>query len=76
MSDRLFDLDGPALPKLALEMRARYGATPGRRCRTCARLICHEYLHNYYKCTLYGMSDSAATDWRVSYPACGKWEAR
>ena len=76
MSDRFFQLDGPALPKLALAMHARYGATPGKRCRTCDRLMRHEHKHNYYKCTLYGTSDSAATDWRLSYPACGAWWKR
>lgn len=64
------------LPKLILQMHARYGPTPGKRCKTCAHLSHHDYTHRYYKCEIYGESSSAATDWRVNYSACGKWEEK
>jgi hypothetical protein len=66
LSDQLFKLDGPRLPRLALEMHARYGMTPGKRCRTCKWLIVDKHVRDYYKCTIYGVSNSASTDWRLS----------
>jgi len=66
--------DTKPLPKLILQMHARYGATPGKRCKSCAYLTHYDYTRRYYKCEVYGESSSAATDWRVNYPACGKWK--
>ena len=51
-------------------MHARYGRCPGV-CRDCEHLFRCEYSRHYYKCELYGDSRSEATDWRMSYPACG-----
>jgi hypothetical protein len=64
------------LPKLILQMHAKYGATSDRRCKSCVHLTHYDYTRRYYKCEIYGESNSAATDWRVNYPACGKWEAK
>lgn len=42
------------------------------RCKECCHL--HKYHYhdrNYYKCEIYGESDSEATDWRCGWIACG-----
>lgn len=54
-------------------MHAEYGINPDYRCKDCNNLCCHEYSRRYYKCRLYGLSASDATDWRVGYTACGMW---
>lgn len=58
-------------------MRARHGAGPeGKRCKQCAHLIEHYAHRKFFKCTLHGVSMSAATDWRANRAACGKFEMR
>lgn len=43
-----------------------------RKCADCDHLLRGEYHGRvYYKCTVYGLSHSEATDWRKNYPACG-----
>ena len=53
-------------------MHSFYGRDPqGRKCFDCQHLIYGKYHdRNYYKCTVYGVSHSEATDWRKSYGAC------
>jgi hypothetical protein len=50
----------------------KFGAGPvGAKCKTCARLIRHDYHHRtYYKCPLRGDTQGAATDHRVGWNAC------
>ena len=50
-----------------------YGQDPQHsKCSECEHLISGTYHDkHYYKCTVYGCSHSAATDWRKSYSACG-----
>jgi len=62
------------MPVRLLRMYRRHGKTPGKKCKTCAHLKRYEYGHTYYKCVLYGLSASSATDWRLKWDACGKWE--
>lgn len=57
-------------------MHSVYGLTEGQTCGTCRHLICKHYSKRYYKCGMARQTSSAATDWRVSWQACGKWEAR
>ena len=54
-------------------MHRRFG-TKEHLCRDCDHLIGGKY-HNkqYYKCELYGVTHSEATDWRLSYQACGMY---
>lgn len=40
-------------------------------CADCEHLIRKVYDRTYYKCEVYGDSNSEATDWRKSWPACG-----
>ena len=53
-------------------MHRTYGKSEGKQCRDCCNLIGGDYHgKRYYKCKLYGVSRSDATDWRLKYPACG-----
>lgn len=57
-----------------LAMHARFGTCGALQCRDCCHLISGDYHdRRYYKCELYGMSHSEATDWRLSYQACGMY---
>ena len=40
-------------------------------CKDCHHFREKEYGRTYFKCLVYGDSDSEATDWRKSYIACG-----
>ena len=54
---------------------ARAGEGPaGVTCSTCKHLIKHSDSRNYYKCAYRGDTSSAATDHRVNWPACAKYE--
>ena len=56
-------------------MYNRYGAWMDCKCRGCSHLISGEYHgKRYHKCELYGLSRSEATDWRLSYAACGLYD--
>ena len=65
--------DSP-LPERIGAMHRIYGATEGQRCRTCAHLVVKHWDKRYYKCDLNRDTNGAGTDWRVRWPACGKWE--
>lgn len=53
-------------------MHKRFGICLGKYCRDCDHCISGEwYGKRYHKCELYGMSHSEATDWRLSWIACG-----
>jgi hypothetical protein len=53
----------------------RYRKSDSPQCKTCKYHLVFEYHDKYYhKCELLGISNSEATDIRVSY-VCNKWEA-
>ncbi len=55
-------------------MHTRFGTCGVLQCRDCCHLISGSYHDKrYHKCELYGMSHSEATDWRLSYLACGMY---
>jgi hypothetical protein len=56
-------------------MHRRYGvASDGVTCGACAYLERHDHgSRSYPKCTAFRVSRSEATDWRVRWPACGKF---
>ena len=55
-------------------MHKRFGTCGVHQCRGCDHLISGEYHdRHYHKCELYGMSHSEATDWRLSFQACGMY---
>ena len=64
------------IPARVQVMFRRHGRAPeGTKCKDCKFL--HGYLYHtvtYYKCTKYGVSHGQATDWRLKYPACGRFE--
>lgn len=64
------------LPARIDTMHRVYGKIEGKTCKTCDNLISSKgyTAKTYYKCTLSKLSHSSASDWRVSWPACGKYE--
>lgn len=55
---------------------AVYGTMPGKKCKDCNRLVKVSMSRTYYKCEMRRMSHSAASDHRVNWNACGKFEER
>jgi len=53
-------------------MHDYFGKAEGYKCKDCMHLIKGHY-HNLLlkKCEVYGMSHSVATDWNVTFDACG-----
>lgn len=51
------------------------GAGPdGTMCRTCLHLIAKRYSKTYYKCKLRQNTNGQATDHRVRWPTCSKYQ--
>lgn len=64
--------------KIAL-MHKEYGALTGITCRTCPHLDAYcnaDCTRVWYKCKLFGVSASTATDWRCGNTACGGFTIR
>jgi hypothetical protein len=62
-------------------MHQLYGRTDGRTCGDCASFLRGGGIYSrtagsYHKCQRFGISGGPGTDWRVRYPACGKFEER
>ena len=51
-------------------MHHYYGQGVGR-CEDCPHFVKKLFDKTYYKCRVYGNSNSEATDWRKDYAACG-----
>lgn len=85
-----FDIFGNAIPIEDLQlpqkprgrqkyktMQELYGTTKDKTCKTCSHLVCNEWNNkNYYKCELWYMSSSEATDIRLKNQACGRYEEK
>lgn len=56
-------------------MQEQYGYKENETCKTCSHCLKCDY-HNkiFYKCELWILSHSSATDIRLKNKACGKWE--
>ena len=54
-------------------MHREFGFSPGHKCQYCDNLIVQQANRRYYKCEVYGVTDSEASDWRLSYDACGMY---
>lgn len=52
-------------------MHTLFGADESGRCADCDHLCSKMYDRRYYKCEIYGDSNSEATDWAKSWTACG-----
>ncbi len=60
-------------------MWSKFGPGPaGETCKNCVALRGYRGYgggrRTYYKCSVYGVSSSEATDWRLKWPACGYFE--
>lgn len=56
-------------------MQTLYGLKEGYKCKNCKHCELHHYHgRNYYKCALWHISNSSATDIRLSATACNRWE--
>lgn len=54
-----------------------YGPGPkGKQCKDCAKLICFAASSNFYKCRLRKVTHGKATDQKVRWAACGRFEQR
>lgn len=53
------------------EMYRRFGKLEGKRCKDCIHLCSYSQSRTWYKCELYGISRSEATDWGKNYTSCG-----
>lgn len=57
-------------------MQHLHGTLPGKTCGECRYFIRKAYGNRtYFKCELWHMSNSIATDIRKKDPACGLWKA-
>lgn len=54
-------------------MHREFGFSTGHKCQYCDNLIVQQANRRYYKCEVYGITDSEASDWRLSYDACGMY---
>lgn len=69
--------DPKPLPERIRVMHRMHGTTAGKTCGNCAHLR-HQGMTagRYLKCSLSVVRRGAATDWRASWLACGKFEQR
>lgn len=58
------------------KMRQTYGRKDDAKCGECANLIAFRQSRTWFKCKVYGVSSSEASDWRKKWPACGKFEPK
>lgn len=67
--------ESPLKLKKPIEM---YGSGPsGKTCKSCNNLTNNGYRgRGYYKCKQWKDSHSPATDVRLKWPACGRYEER
>ncbi len=69
---------GKKINNKAVQLHAKlinlHGKTEDKKCKTCALLGVRSFAKNYYKCTLVSSSGNPATDWRVNWQACGKYQ--
>lgn len=53
-------------------MHQKFGVKEGYKCRDCNHLVSGRYHDKVlHKCSVYGMTHSEASDWRLKYTACG-----
>lgn len=52
-------------------MHSLYGVIPSKKCKDCMHI--KGGVNEYRKCRIYGVTASEASDWRLSYTACGLW---
>jgi ribosomal protein L37AE/L43A len=57
-------------------MVALHGHYPGHECKECSHLRPVRMARTYWKCDLRPLTHGPATDHRVHWPACAKFEER
>jgi len=64
------------LPERIARMHRLYGRHEGQICGTCQHMVMCGQGHSkrWYKCDLNMALAGPASDWLVSWPACGRWE--
>jgi hypothetical protein len=55
---------------------ALYGKIEGKACRQCQNCQKKHYYAKAYVCGLMKRQTGPGTDWRVKWPACGKFQER
>lgn len=74
LSEQFAKLQAPERVNPCIQM---FGRGPdGARCKGCAHLYANQKSKRYYKCKLRDFSHGPATDHKVNWVACGKFEAR
>ena len=61
---------GKTMRKIEL-MHQTFGIIDEKQCKDCQYFERHRYNKTYFKCRIYGVSSSEATDWAMKYKACG-----
>ena len=56
-------------------MQQMYGTKEGKKCGTCKHCIGYSRSKTWYKCSLWFISHSSATDIRLKDTACNKYES-
>lgn len=54
-------------------MYREYGKDHAHRCADCPNLCVYTANKTWYKCAVYGVSGSAASDWAKKWTACGMY---
>lgn len=63
--------------KIANPCVRNFGPGPeGAKCGTCKRLVFTQYTSKYYKCTERKITRGLATDHKVGWDACAKYEKK
>jgi len=65
---------GKRVSPLMAAMYRMYGKTAGKKCKTCRHLLTKKMGGTYHKCELARITAGPATDWRLRWDACGKYE--
>jgi hypothetical protein len=58
-------------PERLQQMHRVHGRNKDHQCGECVHLLRMEKNKAYFKCKEYGVSNGAATDWRMKFEACG-----
>ena len=66
----------PAHKQKFRTMQEIHGTIPDKTCKTCKHARSIEFAKVYWKCELWKLSHSSATDIRLKNVACGRWEQK
>lgn len=70
-AEKQFGIAAQANPCIAIYGPDTFGS---RTCKWCVHLTVHQHSRRYYKCDLRRVTHGAASDHRVNWPACGRYE--